>query len=339
MAVTIKDIARRAGVSHSTVSRALHNHPALSSETVAAIQRISQEMGYAPSAVARGLKTHRSRVIGAILSAIDDPYFSEVLQGIEEGLRASENSLFVAASQGDLEVEKTAVSTLVEHRVDGVIICSSLFSREQGRRLEEFNVPIIVVNNQSAETYRYSIFHDDVYGSIQAARHLISLGHKRIGYLGNAAAGRTAKDRMDGFRQATAEAGLEMPDDLVYWAAGGRSENGVDGAEHFLKLAEPPTAIACFNDLLAVGLVSRLVSAGYHIPQDISVVGFDNIAISAFLTPPLTTFDQPKYHIGAEAARMMLRLLDSPASSSTEPQMVVLRGSLLVRQSTAPPAR
>ena len=201
MPVTIKDIARRVGVSHTTVSRALHGNSLISDETSERIRKMAREMGYQPSAAARSLKTNRSQVLGVILSSLDDPFVSEILQGIEDSARESNFSLFIAASHHDPGRERKIVQTMMEHRVDGVIICSTSFGAEQGRQLLEYGFPTVVVNNQSAENFRYSIYHDDVDGSRQVTRHLIELGHQRIAYLGNSISGRTTQDRLSGFRQ------------------------------------------------------------------------------------------------------------------------------------------
>src|SRR5512135_1489798 len=149
MAVTIKDIARRAGVSHTTVSRALMGSSLISRETTEKIRRVASEMGYRPSAAARSLKTNRSQVLGVIVSNIDDPYFSEVLQGIENAAQQSGYSLFIAASRRDAGREHAIVQAMVEHRVEGVIICASSFSAAQGRNFVQYEVPIVAVNNQA----------------------------------------------------------------------------------------------------------------------------------------------------------------------------------------------
>ena len=340
MSITIKDIARAAGVSHATVSRALHNHPAIPSQTTQRIQVLAAQMGYSPSAVARGLKTSRSRTLGVILSQIDDPFFSEVLQGIEVTLQPQGYSLLVAASQQDPEKEKAIVQDLIERRVDGVILCAPPFRAEHSHTFQEYRLPITVINNQDAEDYQYSIYHDDVYGSRMVTRHLLDLGHRRIAYLGNALAGRSNRDRLNGFQAELDSAGLTLDQEYLIQAANGRPEAGMTCARSFTELPEPPTAIACFNDMLAVGLLSGLKQAGWRIPQDCSVAGFDNIEISAYLDPPLTTFHQPKFHLGAEAARLMLRLLQSVIEGNAlpEPQLIALRGELRLRSSTASPS-
>ena len=338
MPVTIKDIAKQAGVSHSTVSRALHGSNLISDETVERIRQIAVELGYFPSAAARSLKTNRSHALGVIVSTIDDPFFSEILQGIEEVAQKRGYSLLMAASQRDSEREQVIVQDMRERHVDGLVICSASFSNSQQHRLLEFGIPIVVINNQAAEDYRYSIYHDDVDGSRQVAHHLIELGHKRIAYLGNSLSGRTTLDRLTGFRQEMDAAGLAISAEYIYEIPGGRPEDGLAALDHFLNLPERPTAIFCFNDMLAIGVLNGLHMAGIRIPEDISVVGFDNIVFSAYTNPPLTTLDQPKRYIGAEAARLILGLLDPLAEEEVpEQQIQKLKGKLLVRQSTAPP--
>lgn len=337
MPVTIKDIAKQAGVSHSTVSRALRSSPLISDETTERIRQIAAEMGYLPSAAARSLKTNRSRALGVIVSNIDDPFFSEILQGIEENAQERGYSMIIAASQRDPKREENIVRDMRERGVDGVIICSSSFSAEQQRKILEFGIPIVIINNQSAEGYRYSVYHDDVDGSRQVTRHLIDLGHKNIAYLGNALSGRTTQDRQTGFRLEMASAGLAVPDEYIIEVAGGGPENGFTALNHFLELKNPPTALFCFNDMMAIGVLSGLHQAGLRVPEDLSVVGFDNIKLSSYTTPPLTTLDQPKHYIGEEAARLLLDLLD-PLSGEAPPQQAIqiLKGKLLVRKSTAP---
>ncbi len=338
MSITIKDVAKQAGVSHSTVSRALHGSSLISDETVERIRQIANEMGYSPSAAARSLRTNRSHALGVIVSTIDDPFFSEILQGIEEIAQEHGYSMLMAASQRDPKREQAIVQDMRERHVDGLVICSASFSAEQRRNLLEYGIPIVMVNNQAAEDYRYSIYHDDVDGSRQVTRHLIELGHQRIAYLGNSLSGRTTLDRLTSFRQEMDSAGLSIPAEYIHEVPGSHPEDGLAALDHFLNLPQHPTAIFCFNDMLAIGVLNGLHMAGIRVPEDISVVGFDNIVFSAFTNPPLTTLDQPKRYIGAEAARLILGLLD-PLNDGEAPEQEIqkLKGKLLVRQSTSPP--
>jgi DNA-binding LacI/PurR family transcriptional regulator len=295
-------------------------------------------MGYLPSTAARSLKTNRSQALGVIVSKIDDPFHSEILQGIEEIAQERGYSMIMAASQRDPEREKDIVRSMRERRVDGVIICSGTFSTRQQREIQEYGIPIVIINNQSAEDYRYSVYHDDVDGSRQVTRHLITLGHKKIAYLGNSLSGRTTLDRSTGFSLEMKKAGLEVPKEYIYEVPGGGPKNGLDAVRYFLDLPSPPTALFCFNDLIAVGVLKGLHQAGLRVPEDISIVGFDNIELSTFTTPSLTTLDQPKHYIGMEAARLILDLLD-PLGGEEPPEkkIQILKGNLLIRESTAPP--
>lgn len=339
MAVTIKDIARQAGVAHTTVSRALRGSPLISEEVSERIRKIAQEMGYHPSAAARSLKTKRTQVLGVIVSHIADPFFSEILQGIDNAAQQSGYSLFIASAQHDTDREQKIVKTMREHRVDGVILCSTPFSAGQGRQFLADEIPIVVLNNQSAEDYPYAIYHDDLDGSRQVVEHLIGLGHRRIAYLGSSQSGRTNLDRLNGYRQQMACAGLPVLEGYIHEAEENLLESAPVCVQHYLSLAEPPTAIVCFNDVLAIGVLKALHSAGYCVPREISVTGFDNITFSAYTRPALTTLDQPKQQIGFEAARLLLDLLDPLIRPEEKParKTRAIRGRLLVRESTAPP--
>lgn len=338
MPVTIKDVARQAGVSHTTVSRALRGSSLISDETTRRIQETALALGYLPSAAARSLKTNRSQALGVIVSSIDDPYFSEILQGIEEVAQVNRYSLFIAASQRDPDRESSIVQAMRQHRVDGVIICSTSFSSERSHQFSKYDIPIVMINNQAADEYRYSIYHDDVDGSRQVTRHLLELGHRQIAYLGNSASGRTTQDRLAGFRHEMEAAGVSFPTEYIFEIAGSEPEKSKLAAEHFLNLSDGPTAIICFNDMLAIGLLKALQQRGVGVPEELSITGFDNIVFSNYTNPPLTTFDQPKRFIGQKAAELILSLLNATSDIHIPQHKIhVLKGSLLVRQSTAPP--
>ncbi|MEO8354787.1 MAG: LacI family DNA-binding transcriptional regulator [Chloroflexota bacterium] len=338
MPVTIKDIARKAGVSHPTVSRALQDSSLISEETKKLIRETALKLGYLPSAAARSLRTHRSQALGVIFSNINDPYFSEILQGIEEVAQSHHYSLFMAASQRDPQREQTIIHAMRQHHVDGVIICSTSFSDEKSQQFSQYGIPIVVVNNQAAEDYRYSIYHDDVDGSRQLTKHLIELGHRRIAYFGNSDSGRTTQDRLAGFRFEMESCGLTVPDHYIYELPGSDPEKGILVTNHFLGLSDRPTALVCFNDMLAIGMLKGLQQHGLRVPEEFSITGFDNIIFSDYTNPPLTTFDQPKRFIGQKAAELILNLLNASTKITVPEQKIqVLKGRLLIRKSTAPP--
>ncbi len=338
MTVTIVDIAEVAGVSHSTVSRALRGHPRISSQTIERIQQIATDLGYVPNTVARGLKTSRSRVLGVIVRRLADPFFSEVLQGIEDVLQAAGYSLFLAVSHRDPAREKGIVQAMAERRVDGIIVSSSHIEPEQIRQFGRFQVPLVLINNQAIdEPDVHSVYHDDRFGSRAVTDHLLALGHRCLAFLGNSRGGKTDAERTSGFQEARAAAGLPFDPGRVFAAPNGRPEGGAAGMRAILERTTRPTAVACYNDMMAIGAIQALQQAGIRVPEDMSITGFDNIELAPFASPPLTTFHQPKFDLGREAARMMLRVLaDEQAGRPAD--IVRLRGELIVRRSTGPPA-
>ncbi|MGE5124039.1 MAG: LacI family DNA-binding transcriptional regulator [Acidobacteriaceae bacterium] len=338
MPVTIKDIAKNAGVSHTTVSRALHHSPLISPRTTERIAEIADRLGYQPSVAARSLKTRRSLVLGVIVSQIADPYFSEILQGIDDIAQENGYSLFIASAEHNPERENAIVQTMREHRVDGVILCSPNFLPKQSQQLNSYNIPIVAINNQAVDDYQFAIYHDDMDGCGQACQHLIELGHTKIAYLGDATAGRTNQERLAGFWQTMKNVSIPTCEEYIHLVPGSDAAQGLEAADYFLHLGDRPTAIICYNDMLAVGVLKGMLQAGLGVPRDLSLTGFDNILFSNYTQPPLTTIDQPKRFLGAEAARMMFAQLNSgELVEHTEMQNRRLKGMLLIRQSTAPP--
>jgi DNA-binding LacI/PurR family transcriptional regulator len=335
MAVTIKDIAREAGVSHSTVSRALRDHPAIASHTTERIKRVANELGYVPSALARGLKTNRSNTLGVIVSRMDEPDWGEALQGIEDHVRTRGYNLFVSASNGDTAWEISTVMAMSEQRVDGIIVCDRMLSSEAAAQLRRTGVPIVVVDDPSLESLEHSVSHDHRAGGEALARHLMELGHQRIGYLGHANAGWANQSRMDGVRSSLAAHGIKLGQEYVFQANEGTAFSGEKYGRNLVQMPQPPTAMICFNDAMAIGLMHALRQAGWDLPAHCSVVGYDNIGVSAYSVPPLSTFEQPRYELGAGAAQLMLELVDSDESEPNKQPSRWLSGTLITRSSTA----
>jgi DNA-binding LacI/PurR family transcriptional regulator len=340
MKITIKDIARAANVSHSTVSRALADHPGIPQATTARIKQLAGEMGYVPSAMARGLKTNRSQALGVIVSRIDDPFFSEILQGIEDVFQEAGYSLFVAASNRDVHRERAIAQVMLEHRVDGLIVGTTQFEPEHYRMLRQFGLPIVAVGNRELSDSQHTVCHDDLFGSRAVARHLLELGHREIAYLGNRRAERTTAGRLSGMKRELKQAGVVLKKENIFMTDIDQIPGGEAGARYYLGLTELPTAIACFNDMMAIGVLKVLHAEGVCVPQQCSVVGFDDIPFAAYTEPPLTTFEQPKYQLGHEAAEMMRALLQTEADGHAgRPQTKMLRGKLIVRETTGAPNR
>jgi len=331
MTVSIKDIAKAAGVSHPTVSRALANSPLVSPETAQRIRRLAEEMGYAPSAIARGLVTKRTHTIGLVVTTIADPFIAEVVSGVEEVALNRGYSVFLANSNAVPEREMTVVRTLRERRVDGIIVLASRVGGLYMPLLEQSRVPIVLINNQHQGPYVYSVSIDSVTGAVEATKHLIKLGHRRIAYIGDRYGVQSDVDRLAGYKRALGEAGIEFDSSLVFYGDGKASGVG-EAARQLLSLNPLPSAVFCYNDMTALGLLQLIKQAGKRVPQDISVVGFDDIFLASYTDPPLTTIAQPKHEMGRRAMEMLLALISKEQSVTN----ITVQGRLVVRQSAAP---
>ncbi|HZQ09118.1 MAG TPA: LacI family DNA-binding transcriptional regulator [Anaerolineae bacterium] len=337
MAVTIKDVAQRAGVSHPTVSRALRGDRSVTPETTTRIRQIAHELGYIPSAAARSLKTNRTRVVGVLVHRVSDPFYSQVLEGVQDTLQAEAYSIFLASTNNDRARQIEILRAMRERRVDGLIVCSPFITAEDRRQIQLHGVPLVLIHNRAAEILPYTIYHDDRYGARRMTRHLIELGHTRIAYMGNARAGRVSNERLAGFKQEMHAAGLHVPDSYIVHAASAQSPAAREPTQSLLALDVPPTALFCFDDVLAIGAMHVLHEANFQVPRDWSVAGFDDIALAEFVNPPLTTFNQPKYTLGTQAAQLLLESMDESQPNDNASHVVTLRGEILIRASTAPP--
>ncbi len=329
--VSIKDIARVAGVSHSTVSRALRNSPLVNAETAAYIRRIAQEMGYTPNIVAQSLVTQRTYTIGLVVTSISDPFVDAIVDGIEALATREGYSVFLSSSHADPGREIAVVEAFHRRRVDGVIVLASRVGSLYTERLQELGVPIVLINNQAGGEYVYSVSADNLGGARNAVCHLIELGHRRIAYVGCHFRPPSNRHRLEGYRQALTRAAIPYdPNLVIHPREFSDLENGRVALPHLLDAGA--TAVFCYNDRMAIGLMNAARDQGIRIPQDLSVVGFDDIEASALVTPRLTTVRQPRYEMGQRAMAMLLSLL-----AGEEVQDIVLPTELIIRESTAPP--
>ena len=333
MPVSIKDIARLAGVSHSTVSRALRNSPLIPASTAERIQRIANETGYRASAVARSLVTRRTRTVGVVVTSIADPFNGEVFAGIETLANQYGYSVVLANSQGNAEREVAVVQSLQEQRVDGVLIASSRVGALYIPLLSQLQIPIVLINNHHASESVHSVAIDNVDGAYQAVRHLIALGHKEIAYLGNRFGLESDGDRRAGYRKALREAKL-VPCREFAIQCDGKPEGGMAGARALLCSRKRPTAVFCYNDMTALGVLRQAADDGLELPRDLSVVGFDDLFFAPLLNPPLTTIHQPRNEIGQIAMDLLLALLERRPAEKT----IRIKGELIVRGSTTSPS-
>ncbi len=330
MAVSIKDIARLAGVSHSTVSRALRGSILIPAGTARRIQKIAEEQGYSASAIGRGLVKGRTEAIGVVVTSIADPFNGEVVGGLEEFANQHGYSVILATSQAVPAREISVVKSFQSRRVDGIIVASSRVGSSYSQLLADTRIPVVLLNNQHPDEFNYSVRIDNRKGTFEATNHLLSLGHRKIAYLGDRFGLNSDTERCAGFQQAMAEAGAAVEARFLL-TGDGRMKGAMD-ALGSLK-GNWPTAVVCYNDLTAVGVMVAAKQMGISIPGDLSVVGFDDIQVAELLTPALTTVRQPKWELGMRSMALILQILRGEEAEKS----VILPGELVVRDSTASP--
>jgi len=333
MGISIKDIAKAAGVSHATVSRALRDDPRISEQTKLRIRRIAAEMGYPPSAIARGLATGRTDTIGMVVTTVSDPFVAPIVQGAEKKAMEAGYSLILSQSGADPDRELAAVRLLRERRVDGVIVTASRVGELYTPLLSDLRVPIVLVNNQREGGYLHSIYVDDFAGARMVVEHLVELGHRKIAYVGCPERPLSNRNRLNGYRSALESHGIRVESSFVVQIPGMDDlARGKEAAKRLLSLRERPSAIFCYNDLTAIGTLQALRTSGIQVPEDVSLVGFDDIPMASMVCPALTTVAQPKEEMGVKAMEMLLALIEGE-----ERENIVVRPKLMVRDSTAPP--
>lgn len=329
---SIKDIARWAGVSHSTVSRALRNSSLVTHKTTERIQQIARESGYRASAVARGLVTRKTDTIGVVVTTIADPFVSEIVSGIEAAANDHGYSVLLADSYADPEREIKVVQSFAERRVDGIVVTASRVGTLHLQSLSEIRVPIVLVNNQRRGEFVHSVMIENVEASRQAVQHLIGLGHHRIAYLGDRFGYQSDTERFTGYREALEEAALPFLPELIVHGDG-MPERALEAVKPLLGLPQPPTAVFCYNDMSALGALRAVREKGWSVPGEISLVGFDDLFFAPYTMPTLTTVRQPRRRMGALAMDILLKLMSGEDSAST----LRVPAELIVRESTAPP--
>lgn len=329
---SIKDIARIAGVAPSTVSRALADSPRVSEETRQRIQHIAQDLAYTPSLAARSLVKGDSPIIGVLSPTLSDPYVASVMKGLEAASHEAGYQRLVASSQGDAQREIDMVRLLQGHNVAGLIILSARAGRRYDDVLAHIDVPVIFINGQHEGDQVYSVATDNEYGAGLATGYVLAQGHRRIAYLGGPAKGRSQIARAAGYRRALEEAGAPF---RPGWLLAG--DGSIAAGREALRwwLAQPasdrPTAIFCYNDLSALGLLSEAYQQGVGVPDDLSVLGFDNVPMAEISIPPLTTVEQRTEELGRLAVSTLLAALAGKPVAD-----IILRGELIVRASVRP---
>jgi DNA-binding LacI/PurR family transcriptional regulator len=322
---SIRDVARSANVSSATVSRAFAAPDLVSAETLKRVLAVAEELHYRPSRAARSLTTGKTGNIGLVVPDLGNPFFSAILKGGQARAREADHAVFVADSEENPRLEIELVRAMAR-QVDGVIICSSRLSEQQLQQLRK-DTTLVLLNRRVRGVS--AVLLDSAGGMRQAIEHLVALGHQRIGFLGGPLSSWSNRERHRGLR---AEARGRSLDIVEFGPFAPHFEAGQHAAD--LAVAADVTAVVAFNDLMALGVLSRLADRGIGVPDYISVVGFDNIPMAGMATPHLTTVALPLEQSGRVAIELLLEQLAQPGSGTHEQG---LAAQLIVRASTAPP--
>jgi LacI family repressor for deo operon, udp, cdd, tsx, nupC, and nupG len=331
----IKDIAERAGVSVATVSRALSGSSLVTDETRKRIHELARELNYRPNVSARNLRTRRSMSVLLVVRDVGNPFYLEILKGVETTARAAGYAVLMGNTENDPDREVEYFNMLRDGHADGMILMTGKLPEPQpGESADLSHLPVVVALEMIETAAFPHVQIDNASAARTAVEHLIALGHRRIAHIAGPLPEGMAVHRRDGFRAAMTAAGLPIPEG--YEVRGDYLlESGEACVETLFALPEPPTAIFVANDEMAYGAIHALRRRGLDVPGDVSVVGFDDLYLSKAFYPPLTTVSQPRADIGRTAMSLLLDILSDDATAAVP--AIVLPTALNIRGSTAPP--
>jgi DNA-binding LacI/PurR family transcriptional regulator len=326
--ITIKDIAKEAGVSVATVSRALKESGYVKEETKAKILEVCKRLGY--SLEVKGSKQRYTKVIGLIVTDVTNPFFTQVVRGIEDTLSSIGYSLILCNSDENIEKEKEYFKVLEGKKVDGIILTPAGGSHKHIFKYLKKNIPIVLLDRLIEEVKLDAVIIDNIYGAYEGVKHLIEQGYRNIGAIIGPLSVMTSKERLEGYKKALKEAGLPIKEDFI--ENGEYTQEGGYKAAKKLLLKENIDALFIANNVMTMGALLAISELNINIPNDLGVVGFDEIDLAPILKCPLTTISQPTYLIGVNAAQLLLRRFQGKGKKDHE--IVILKPQLIIRESS-----
>ena len=336
--VTIKDIARELGISPSTVSRALKNHPDISAETKKAVHELAEKLNYQPNIVALSLRHRKTNTIGVVIPEIVHYFFSTVISGIESVAYEAGYNVILTQSNESAQREATDLKALFNSRVDGMLISISRETNhyEHIESILAKDVPVVFFDRSYDNPNTSKVLVDDYEGAYEAVKHLIEQGCRRVAHLEMAPGLAIAEDRKRGYVDALKDHNLPVDEKLTIICPSGSLEDGQRAAEQLLSLKTLPDSIFANNDLLAFGAMQVIKKRGLKIPDDIAIVGYSNWFFSALTDPPLSSVHQPGFEMGMEAARLLISQIEMKEKGGKEivPEKKVLKTHLVIRDSS-----
>lgn len=329
---TIRDVAKKAGVSVATVSHVINGTRKVAPETEARVRRAMEELGYQPNAIAQSLRKRTTYAVGILVSDITNPFFATLVRGAEDAALEAGYSVIVCNSDEDPQKEDMYIRALWRRRIDGMLIAPTRDGTSSAlQELVRRKLPFVFVDRKAKGIEADAVLSDNIGGAYLATKHLIERGHKRIGIVLGIPGATTTEERFAGYRQALNEEGVLCSDELVAWGDY-RVEGGRAAAAQLLSLANPPTAIFSTNNQMTLGVLQELFLRRISVPDKVAVVGFDDSEWAEMVVPSLTVVAQDPYEIGYRAFELLLARLNS--RNGSEPKEVRVPIELRVRGST-----
>ncbi len=333
----LREVAVRAGVSTATVSRVLNDHGPASEEARGRVLRAAQELDYRPNWLARSLRGRRTNTIGLVLPDIENPFFTSLVKGVEQAASARGWNVIFCNTDEDVRREEALVRTLVDRKIDGLVLCPSAGPHEYMARYLERRFPVVTVNRALRDLPLPAVTSDNSQGAYEATRHLLAKGLRRLALILGTPNLSTTEDRLAGCRRAAEEFGL-APEDLLLAVGHARTAQGFQAAQDCLNMSPRPEAIFAFNNLMAEAALMAIHRRGIRCPADIALIGFDDFRSAAALTPPLTVVEQNPAGIGTKAVEELTRVIVTGEATQA---LHLIPTRLIIRAScgcAAPPA-
>jgi LacI family transcriptional regulator len=330
---TIQDVAKAAGVAPITVSRVLNNSGYASEETRARVEATIKALGYVPNTLARGLRSKRTHTLALVMTDITNPFFTLIARGVEDIASQSGYTVIYCNTDESESKEEKYINILVQKQVDGVLLVPACSNAQSVKFLQTNGIPVVLIDRSIPETQIDLVRCNSEQGAYRLIQHLIELGHKRIVTITGPREVSTSQDRASGYRRAMMEAHLEGHIRIYYGPF--TQTSGYELTQQVLALYPRPTAIFGANNFISIGVLKALRESGLRVPEDVSVVGFDDLPDSMIVNPILTVASQPAYEMGSQAAELLLkRIADRLPSNSQE---IILPTEIVLRQSSGSP--
>lgn len=330
--MNIKSVAKKAGVSVATVSRVLNHPDAVAPDTKEHILSVMESLNYKPNWMARGLKLNRTGAIALLIPEITDLGYMEIAKGVEDVAHQKNYNIMLCATEDDRSKEKEYIENFITRKIDGMILVSTYLKKSDISQIRNQEIPVVLIGKNEELAGENLVYTDYKAAASEATRHLIEVGHKKIGVIYGSRPKVENQDKLEGWRKAMEDEGLSVPEKHLF-----EEENSIEGgylaASKLLNLKDRPGAIFVTSDIMAVGVMEKIKQSGLCIPQDIAVVGFDNLKISGYLEPKLTTVTKPMYRMGLVAARLLFDIMEDDSQEDNEPQEILIQSKLKVRKS------